>query len=452
MKRREFVKLASLTTLGSQLGGCIPVFKPPHKNESEIIGGRTINSKLYDVGNGKQRLVSSLKPIHFRSGQNWLDLNPNLIDTGTYFTTISTNLILRVYKNKIGFFISNGRCQYDAQLIEIGGIPVASLSLSINPIIFRNVVIYPDIIPGLDVWISVRPYAITDWQVIKNATVARSFKWQYTKAGDESLVFNSNIRGADAHELSVERNQARISKIIEVTADGFTLEKSWNGEIFVPDPETRVPVWRIDRTRYPVTIDANISQSIASAADDQEDNGSAFNDDAYVLHVRAAGSPDRWSGWIFPTIPQNFGGSAVSSATFTLYCEGDQGPGYNIRIHGVDVDDAAAWADSSNLPSAATRTTASASLTSLTPGTTNDWDILDIAQELADRGDRGGTFDIAFVGDNEAGSSYTGGTFGQYEFQAGGRTPAAIDITYTPSGGSGSTTGTRRKQTSRWWR
>jgi len=443
--RREFVKIAGITSVGSYLG--MPFFrKPLPRRAFEEINHRTMFSKKYDLGNNQKKIISGMKPLHYRKNGNglWTTINATLKDVGTHFTTASTQLNFKIYKDRVGFTISteDRSSSFYGELIGINGLPAA---LNINPVIIGNAVVYPEIVKDVDVILVCTPYKIVDFQVLKSPNAKRDFTWKYKKIGKE-LIFDNNIKGADAHEIGGLRNSLRININKTLTKDGFTLRKRWNGDVLFPDKKTRVPSWRKNVERYPVTIDANITQSIGAAADDQEDDGTAFVNDSYVIKIRHNGSSSfRYGGFRFTGIPQDFGGSTVSSANFNIYIDFIKGT-HNIDFYGNDVDDAGAWADPSNLPSGITKTIATTNETgTFTAGQVNTVDITTIAQELADRGDRGGTFAIAICGFSLNSSTYTGINVGHYEFQSGGRVPAEIDITYTVASGAKPVINRRRK-------
>lgn len=122
------------------------------------------------------------------------------------------------------------------------------------------------------------------------------------------------------------------------------------------------------------------------------------------------------------TLPQ---GATVSSATITLNITAASGV-LATTLYGVDADNAAAFADPGNLPSAATKTTASADPDPAGTGS-KIITITDIVQEIVDRPGWASGNAMAFVADDDASSS----TWSAEDYEAVGTAEATLDITYT---------------------
>ena len=125
------------------------------------------------------------------------------------------------------------------------------------------------------------------------------------------------------------------------------------------------------------------------------------------------------------TVPQ---GATIDSATLTLNITDVTGAP-DTTLYGVDVDDAAAFADPGNLPSAATRTTASADPDPASAGT-KVITITTIVQEIVDRGGWASGNAMAFVVADNAGSGDNTWSVEDYEDEEG-TAKATLDITYT---------------------
>lgn len=124
------------------------------------------------------------------------------------------------------------------------------------------------------------------------------------------------------------------------------------------------------------------------------------------------------------TVPQ---GAVASEATLTLNITGVTGTP-DTTLYGVDVDDAAAFADPGNLPSAATRTTASADPDPAGAGS-KVITVTDIVQEILDRAGWASGNDMAFVAADNLGAGEHYWTAEDYE--DAGTAEATLDITYT---------------------
>lgn len=130
------------------------------------------------------------------------------------------------------------------------------------------------------------------------------------------------------------------------------------------------------------------------------------------------------------TVPQ---GATIDSATLTLNITGITGTP-DTTLYGVDEDNAAAFADPGNLPSAAARTTASADPDPAGTGT-KVITITSILQEIVDRGGWASGNALAFVAVDNAGSGAN--AWGAEDYGDAGTAEAVLDITYTAGGAAG---------------
>ncbi len=158
--------------------------------------------------------------------------------------------------------------------------------------------------------------------------------------------------------------------------------------------------------------------------DDGTDYGLAGN----VLLGRSGADFDCGLRFLSVGVPQ---GAVVSAATITLNVT-QIGGSPDTTLYGVDVDDAAAFADPGNLPSAATRTTATADLDPSGTGT-KVVDVSTIVQEIIDRAGWASGNDMAFVIIN---NGTEGNIYTLEDYSAAGTNEAQLDVTYTAGGGS----------------
>lgn len=104
---------------------------------------------------------------------------------------------------------------------------------------------------------------------------------------------------------------------------------------------------------------------------------------------------------------------------------------------GHDVDDAPAWASTTNLPRNITRTSASASVVAGTNGTVVAQDVTAIVQEILDRGGWTSGNDMAFLASVSTATGTGNRGFFWHDFSTPGGTPAVLEVTFTAAGGSG---------------
>lgn len=124
------------------------------------------------------------------------------------------------------------------------------------------------------------------------------------------------------------------------------------------------------------------------------------------------------------TIPP---GAVVSAATLTVNVTAVVGTP-NTNVFGVDADNAAAFADPGNLPSAAVLTTASADSDPAGTGS-HQIDVTSIAQEVLGRAGWASGNALALVFVDSAGTGEH--NFDMEDFEAAGTAHATLDITYT---------------------
>lgn len=172
---------------------------------------------------------------------------------------------------------------------------------------------------------------------------------------------------------------------------------------------------------------ATLQVKITDTADDGvELVGVVFFTDGF-----AAGVSDAYASLLYGflrflnvTVPQ---GAGISSATLTLNIIDITGTP-DTTLYGVDADNAAAFADPGNLPSAASRTTASADPDPAGTGS-HVITITSIVQEIVDRAGWASGNAMAFVAIDNTGS---GSHFWVGEdYEDAGTAEATLDITYT---------------------
>lgn len=125
-------------------------------------------------------------------------------------------------------------------------------------------------------------------------------------------------------------------------------------------------------------------------------------------------------------------GATIGLAELKLYQIATEGI-VSARIHGDDVDDAAAWAGT-NRPAGVTKTTANTVLTVGTNGTVVAHDVTEIVQEIVDRAGWASGNDMRFAILGEGTNNFN--VFIE-DFSAAGANQAVLEITLaTPDAGS----------------
>lgn len=167
---------------------------------------------------------------------------------------------------------------------------------------------------------------------------------------------------------------------------------------------------------------ATLQVKVTDTADDGYEGGEGISTGTVSAGMSAGITKYAFLRFLNVTVPQ---GATIDLATLTLNIVDVSSP--DTTLYGVDADNAAAFADPGNLPSAATWTTASADPDPAGTGT-KVVTITTIVQEIVDRGGWASGNAMAFVA---AGNS---GFFSGWEaedYEAAGTAEATLDITYT---------------------
>lgn len=165
-----------------------------------------------------------------------------------------------------------------------------------------------------------------------------------------------------------------------------------------------------------------IQVKITDTADDGFEGSEGISTGVVKAGKSAGATLTAFFRFLNVTVPQ---GATIDSATLTLNITDDSSP--DTTLYGVKVADAAAFADPGNLPSNATRTTASADPDPAGTGT-KVITITSIVQELVDQALWSSGNAMAFVAEGNSGffASWTA-----EDYEDAGTAEATLDITYT---------------------
>lgn len=166
-----------------------------------------------------------------------------------------------------------------------------------------------------------------------------------------------------------------------------------------------------------------VQVKITNTADDGYEGSEGISTGVVTAGKSAGATLTAFFRFLNVTVPQ---GAVASSATLTLNITNVAGTP-NTTLYGVDADDAAAFADPGNLPSAATKTTASVDPDPAGTGS-HVITITTIVQEIVDRVGWASGNAMAFVAEGNSGffASWTAEDYGD---ALGAE--ATLDITYT---------------------
>lgn len=167
-----------------------------------------------------------------------------------------------------------------------------------------------------------------------------------------------------------------------------------------------------------------VSVSIAANDDDVLQIGSLFFPNFVMAGMAFEEEYEAGLRFLSVDVPP---GATITSATITLDVTSIAGTP-ETTVYGVDVDDAAAWADPGNLPGNASTTTASASGPTATGS--QQVTVTNIVQEIVDRGGWASGNDMAFVALNDKAISSLEHTWRAEDYSDAGGNQASLYIEY----------------------
>ena len=143
----------------------------------EDLAKRRHNSKIfYNVDQSKGRIEVSTGIIHYVDDNgDYQEIDPMpreqrddfIIDKVPYKCQVAKSRVAHNYQSR-----TQGRLEIE--LVEIGGTPVSQLTLNINPQIVNGEIVYPELLPGLDIKLKPKRSGVEWFKVIKNSSVPRS--------------------------------------------------------------------------------------------------------------------------------------------------------------------------------------------------------------------------------------------------------------------------------------
>jgi hypothetical protein len=399
----------------------------------ELSQGRGACSKCYQLADGRMKLYLTRKPLHYvDTNGDHQEIDIIIEDRRSEFVVDKTFFDLSVPKDKIGFtYSSKTRGRVDTELKTIGGVSIDLLPLSINPRVddATDTIWWDEVVPGIDIYLQVRPGRVEFFKVLKNNTVAKEFGW-------ETVQDDVNNFSTDKPIAGVDNQQRRINVSAEKTLSRSAGGKSTFSvtETFVEQHEatrnrrTRVKEWE-DGVEYPVTIDVpDVTENIVAANDDVFENnfvnytGNIFvgfyNGGPYTTGLRFQ-TVDIKPGIVIDLAELLYNTNAASS-----YNEESIDP----RIFGVDVDNFAGWASTGGRPRTVPKTGAFAPGDNTTNIVTVN-DVTALVQEVVNRPGWVRNNSIGFVISDAEPPGPPGRYLGIFDYGGGGQS-ASLEITF----------------------
>ncbi len=365
------------------------------RNGIEIVKKRTENSKTFDMGKGKKKLIHLFGAIHYKhkySDRNelWKEIDLTIEEKKNLFVVENAPYNLEIFKDSIGLSYTSRRGgNIIFRLKKIGGTDVKDLSLNISPRINKNRLYWDNVVEDLDIYIDLRPLSCEFYKVLKSANAPKDWEWECVE--DKVVFFKVNSK-----QITGEDKENRIVKVIS-TKSKVNLEKYKDKKYYllhekfeektvkIKDKRTRIKEW-IDKVEYPVLIDADITELIVANNDDGY--GTGYNHGWDWNNTEIKGGYRSTDYTMFPGL--RFQGLAIAkeaeitNALLKVQLKNIFWADPTFRVYGDDVDDAGVFSNG-DLPQNITKTDAFASWVPAAPYEWKTIDVKTIIQELVNR-------------------------------------------------------------------
>lgn len=428
----------------------------PPAGSTEITELRTLRSKTFDLGNGKRRAITRIRPVHVPSSVQaweaglpftWNDPDPEVELRDGFIQVKNAWYRLQVdIEGQFRYRVVSRRAGMHELIVSLERLNGSNPTLTINPQRQGNRIVFPDVVPGITFILVCKPARVELIKRITSPTAPKDFVWRIARTGNDlvrgRLIGNDN---ADGLERQNETLRKRFKRGLEMqrniqdlgTINGrqvVLLRERWTGRTFQIDDTTRIKTPSTEVV-YPVEIDPDITEPIAADADDGCTTNATTWTNEYHYYYGDVLCPyyDNWPGWRFTSVavPQ---GATIDLANLKLNVNKAGGPGSlaGSFIYADDVDDAAGWSSSSR-PNQITKTTAKFTIgTSFNTTGLKTCDVTSIVQEIVDRASWVSGNDIRFAA--LAGTSERRAYFDDYASVL--NTEAVLEIDYTEAGGA----------------
>lgn len=433
----------------------MPIIATPPDAIQELVQARTLRSKVFALANGKRRVITKLGRVHYRNDSNQLDdieLDTE-VEAGT--GEIVANRLpyrFRLRTQGIGF---------DYQSREDGGtVRVALLRIGNTNINQNNTfaftrtgrrIRFTNIATNLDIVFEVCRGGIKTYRILKGSNAAKTWRWAIEYDANGQSKIGSLIHGLD-NLNEVARADRPLQREVNVSlTDGapvlqangrmrFVRDETWTGQTKRIDPVTRVASW-VNEAIYPVSIDPDITESIAADADDgHEKLTAALASVAWQSNVTLDNlgkySYYYYPAWRFQSVAVP-AGATIDLANLKIDAVSGTSGGGSGKLYGYDVDDAAALS-STVKPSTMAKTAAFTTIAASAATGIRTYDVTTAVAEIVARGGWTSGNDITLFAIATS-SGYARTRFEDYS--NAGTDEAQLEIDYTVAG-----TGNRRRR------
>ncbi len=365
---------------------------------SEVIAERTVQSKLFQFGDGVMMRKTSMGQIHYKEDrtnrvEDWkeIDLVPDAslrVSRVPYIAQASQSEVGFTYTSRLGGV-------YSARLIEVGtsGEAVPIESLNINPTVDGRRTYWRDLLPGLDVYILHTPMGVEFFKVLHNDAAPTRFVWEVIS--DEPAQFQSAHRSR-----AVDKDKKRARMTMDIVDLGLVegkrhlriTEQFERQTSEVINLRTRERKW-VDGFTYPISIDVpDVTEDINAGSDDGEFHHNSVQTSvtyfnlvgaSYIRMGNYKASVGYAGGFRFSAVavPQ---GATITLAELVLEVVSTPSNNPKMDVRGNAADNALDWTTEDTLEMALT--TASTAWSQTAGSTTVKIVVTDIIDEIIGRG------------------------------------------------------------------
>ncbi len=403
---------------------------------AEDVSKRQPNSKEFDLGNGKRRIVSSVGQLHYEDGGAQKDIDLTPVDLGDRWRIDQAPYIIEIRKDRLEFtYTSRKGGSVTVSASDIGGTPRLSPVVAEGSVGSR--IRFDNVRPGLDIYFEFRPNTVRIFKILKSPAAPTQFTWDIEEDENAAFTVLSTLIGRDSKTSSPFSRNLELSRAVgPVSTVGgvkfYQVTETFHGRVSeIVDASTRRREWKTDLV-YPLVIDPDITENITDTDDDAwSQNSHTFTVSYTWIKIGTAyGIFREDGGFRFQTIAIG-NADTIDLANLILEVTAVTNTP-ELRIWADDVDDAPAFTSSDRMKDM-TKTTASTNWDPTSTGS-NTVAVTSIVQEIVDRGGWASGQDIRFaIGDDGAGGT---NWIKVDDFTTTDGTPAVLEIDFTAGGAS----------------
>jgi len=421
-----------------------PVITPPPEAVQELVDERTQHSKTFEMPNNERKLIASLRRVHVPEGKEWVDVDTDFELTGDQYTVKNALYTCTVDRDRIAYtYTSKVKGVVEIELMKIGNQPVKSLTLNFAPEVTDNRILFPSLLPDLDLEFVALAEGLYVNKILHSAAAPRDFTWWIEQDQDCPLRVNMQTQGHDNDGLVAQDRQGQkkgnVCRKLEMVHDVQDVTKkkldsacefgeTWTGRTYKRDDENRLVL--DDECEYPVWIDQDITQPVTADADDgySVSNGGFINSFAnnYGGYF-SSGAYYPFARFLALNIPQ---GSSITLADYIINITSVPVAPNTMDIYAYDVDNAAQFAIGGPRPETSPKTTAK-TVAALDSAGLKTYNVTALLQEIVDRPGWVALNNVAFFMLNPVS---TGGSYGAYieDYSNAGTNEPVLEVTFLP--------------------